>query len=129
MTRFNPDQLREILSRPNYTLGHAAYYPHNNPPTKGGGACPIVQERKAADKGEADNPPGKTEVDEEGRPLYRITITLRTSDNRDRDADGAYSTLLDTYLFAIGGLLGVDRRTLRTLAKGEERRRRGGHNH
>jgi hypothetical protein len=114
---------------PHYVNGFHSYQPHNNPSLTGGGPRPIVQKWKAPDKGATDNPPGKAKVDEEGRPFYRITITLRTSDNRDRDADGAYSTLLDTYLFAIGGLLGVDRRTLRTLAKGEERRRRGGHNH
>ena len=101
----------------------------HNAKNPGAGACPILQKREDALPGKADNPPRKTEVDGEGRPFYRITITLRTSDNRDRDADGADSTLLDTYLFAIGRLLGVDRVDLRKLAKSEERRRGGRHSH
>jgi hypothetical protein len=32
MSNFTPEQLREILSRPNYTLGHAASYPHHPSP-------------------------------------------------------------------------------------------------
>jgi hypothetical protein len=90
---------------------------------KGRGALSKFQERKTLDEARPDNRPKEATVDAEGRSLYRITITLRTSDNRDRDGDGGISTVLDTWLFAIGGLLGVDRGALRKLAKGEERRR------
>jgi len=104
-----------------YQLGHAKFTPYSSNP--GVRARPQFQEREATHEGKTDNPPRQTEMDGEGRPLYRITITLRTSDNRDRDADGAISTLLDTYLFALGRLLNVDRGALRKLAKSEERRR------
>jgi len=93
------------------------------------GARSGFQERKDDDKGAADNPPRKAKMDGASGPFFRITITLRTSDERDRDGDGMVSTLLDTYLFALGRLLGLDRTELRKLAKSEQRRRGGRHTH
>ncbi len=90
---------------------------------------PVVQKRQDAGPGKTDNAPKETEVDGQGRSFYSVSITLLVSDNRDRDGDGAISTLLDTYLFAIGGLLGLDRSALRKLAKSEERRRGSRNNH
>jgi len=86
---------------------------------------PVIQERKDDDARQADNRPQKTKVDGEGGNLHGVTITLLISDKRDRDADGAITTILDTYLFALGRLLEMDRSSLRKLAKSEERRRRG----
>jgi hypothetical protein len=101
----------------------------HNAKDSGGGARPGLQERKDDDKGAADNPSRKAKMDGASGPYYRITITLRTSDERDRDGDGMVSTLLDTYLFALGRLLGLDRTALRKLAKSEQRRRGGRHPH
>ena len=128
MTRYDKDWLRQQLQRPGYTVGHHSFTP-NSPADSGLRPCPVIQEREAYKPGEIDNLPHQTEVDGAGRPLYRITITLRTSDERDRDADGATSTLLDTYLFALGRLLETDRVSLRKLAKGQERTRGRGHHH
>lgn len=114
--RLTPDDLSRIVSRPGYSLGGP-----------GRGALPVVQERQDAVTRPADNRPRQTEVDGEGRSFFRVSITLLVSDHRDRDGDGAISTILDTYLFALGRLLGLDRGALRKLAKSEERRRRGGH--
>ncbi len=63
-------------------------------------------------------------VDGESISFYRVSIILRVSDRRARDADGAVTTLLDTILNAIGRLVNMDRTRLRAWAKSEERRRR-----
>ena len=114
-----PKKYHEQVS---YQLGRAAYQPHGLTKTEKRRARSVVQEWEDAFAGATHNLPDKAEVDAPGLPRYRITITLRTSDNRDRDGDGAISTLLDTYLFALGRLLEVDRGALRGLAKSEERR-------
>ena len=76
-----------------------------------------------------DDSAQRAKVDGGMRQFFRITVNLRVSDNRDRDGDGIYSTLLDSYLFAIGRLLNLDRNALRKLAKSEEGRRRSRNNH
>ena len=118
MTRYDKAWLSSLLAKPGYSLPA-------DPKHKGGGSRSCLQKRQDDVPGAIDNPPRKTEVDGRGRSLYRVTIILYVSDNRDRDADGATSTILDTYLFALGRLLGVDRVSLRRLAKSEERRGRG----
>ena len=92
--------------------------------SEGAGARPIIQKRKNAIPRQADNRSEEAKVDGEGRSLYRITITLLVSDRRARDGDGAVSTILDTYLFALGRLASMDRNALRKLATSEQRRRR-----
>ena len=120
MTRYDKAWLSSLLAKPGYSLPA-------DPKHKGGGPRSCLQKRQDDGKGAIDNPPRKTEVDGRGRSLYRVTIILYVSDNRDRDADGATSTLLDTYLFAPGRFLRLDRGALRGLAKSEERRGRGDH--
>lgn len=99
MTAFTKEQLREILSRPNYTLGHAAYHPRDT-----GGPHNVIQKLKDAVSGPIDNRPDKAEEDGALHPRYRITVTLLVSDNRRRDADGALSSLLDSLVRAVGRL-------------------------
>lgn len=74
MTAFTKEQLREILARPNYTLGHAMSYPRNT------GAAPIL---------ESDMRPralgkGKAKEGHSGRVLVRVTayrVRLLDEDN------------------------------------------------
>lgn len=85
-------------------------------------ARPQLQEQKthvreATGYGARD---GQMDVGRSGR--FRVSITLLLSDKRDRDPDGAAATLMDCILDSLGRLGGVDRRTLRKLAKREERR-------
>lgn len=108
---------------------HASILAQLHPKDSRGWARSGFQERKNDDKGPADNAPRKAKMDGASGPFFRITITLRTSDERDRDGDGMVSTLLDTYLFALGRLLGLDRTELRKLAKSEQRRRGCRHSH
>ncbi len=75
MSNFTPDQLREILSRPNYTLGHAAvhYSPHTGP-------TPIME----SDLRDGALGKGKTKKGHTGRVLIRVTsfrVRLLDEDN------------------------------------------------
>ena len=110
MPRWTPEDLK-------------AYEQKRNTKSARPGPHPQFQKQKDDSPRAVDHQPKETEVDGEGRSLYRITITLLVSDRRGRDGDGAVSTILDTYLFATGRLLGVGRNALRKLAKSEERRR------
>lgn len=86
---------------------------------------PVVQEQQNdcphQGSSRADNQPKKAAGDGGDNPQYRITVTLLVSDWRDRDGDGAYSTLQDCLIHAAGRLLEMDSRTLRSAAKGVER--------
>lgn len=93
------------------------------------GPRPQHEEQQDVDTRKADNKAGIPSLDEKGSGLYRCTISLRVSDNRDRDADGAVTTILDTILNAVGRFLDMDRNTLRKLAKSEQRRRGSGDNY
>lgn len=79
------------------------------------------QEQQDADQGAADHGPQKTKVDGALHGKFRVSITLLLSDKRDRDPDGAGTTLLDCLVAAVGRLGGVDRTTQRKLAKRAER--------
>ena len=120
MTRYDKAWLSSLLAKPGYSLPA-------DPKHKGGGPRSCLQKRQDDGKGATHNPPQETKMDGTSLSRYRITITLLVSDNRDRDGDGGISTLLDTYLFALGRFLGLDRGALRGLAKSEERRGRGDH--
>lgn len=94
----------------------------NQAGSKRSGPRTVVQEQKDDHARQVDHRSKEASVDGEGGSRYRVTITLLVSDRRSRDGDGAISTLLDTYLVAVGRLLGLDRRALRKLAASEERR-------
>lgn len=83
----------------------------------------IIQKLKNDSTRQVDNRPKKTEMDAEMHAGFRITVTLLVADRRDRDCDGAYSTIQDCLIAAIGRLAKMDRLALRKLAKSEERRR------
>ena len=73
----------------------------------------------------ADHRPQEAGLDGEVYPEFRITAEIRISDERDRDNDGAYSTLQDCLITAIGRLAQMDPKTLRKFAAGFKRKRRG----
>lgn len=79
------------------------------------------QKQQDADARPADHRPEKAKVDGAMHGKFRVSITLLLSDKRDRDPDGAASTLMDCVMASIGRLGGVDRRTQRKLAKRAER--------
>lgn len=78
--------------------------------------------------GDVDNRSEETKVDGEMCAEYGITVTLLVSDNRDRDGDGAFSTLQDCIIRAVGRLAKVDSKAQRILAASLKRPRRGGNN-
>lgn len=73
----------------------------------------------------ADHRPQEAGMDGEVYPEFCITAEIRISDERDRDNDGAYSTLQDCLITAIGRLAQMDPKTLRKFAAGFKRKRRG----
>lgn len=64
--------------------------------------------------------PKKEKVDGPGHPAFRVSITLRISDERHRDLDGAASTILDCLCSSVGRLAPVDQGTDRDLREGAE---------
>ena len=86
---------------------------------------PVVQELQDDCPRSADHRPQEAGVDVEVYPEFRITAEIRISDERDRDNDGAYSTLQDCLIAAVGRLAQMDPKTLRKFAAGFKRKRRG----
>ena len=84
---------------------------------------PVHEKQQDGDKGPVDHRPQETEVDAASGGMFRVSITLLVSDKRDRDPDGAATTLLDSWLMALGRFHGLDRTAMRNMAKGEQRRR------
>jgi hypothetical protein len=89
----------------------------------------IIQESQADRQAEPLHRSGDQSVDGSMCGQFRVAITLFISDARDRDPDGAASTLLDCFLDAAGRLLLLDRRAVRKMAKREQRRRGGERGH
>ena len=89
----------------------------------GSGTRPVIQKQQDAGTRPIDNESKETEVDGTVCGQFGISITLLVSDKKDRDIDGAATTLLDCLVAAVGRLLQMDRLALRKLAKSEERRR------
>ena len=56
---------------------------------------PIVQEHQNDCARKADNRSKKTGMDAKVHGRFRIRVTVFVSDNRERDLDGALSTILD----------------------------------
>jgi hypothetical protein len=81
---------------------------------------PVVQEQQDADPGPAYHQSQKAKVDGRSGGKFAVTIEILVSDKRDRDIDGAVSTLLDCYLMAVGRFTQLDRTDLRKLAKSLE---------
>jgi len=92
------------------------------------GAGPVVQERQANHGQKSGDAAQNQTVDDEVHPRFRVSILLRVSDHRRRDADGAVSTLLDCLVSAVGRLLAMDSRNQRQGDSGRKRVRRG-HDH
>ena len=68
-----------------------------------------------------DNGPKEAGLDGPVYPTFRVTVEVHISDERDRDNDGAYSTLQDCLIAAIGRLAQVDPTALRKFASGAKR--------
>jgi hypothetical protein len=86
------------------------------------GARPQLQEQQA-DRARKKRPAlnahheaGSAEVDGVSDSEFHITVTLSISDQRDRDNDGAYTTLQDCLIAAVGRLAQMDSLTLRKHA-------------
>jgi len=93
-------------------------YETNSPELRGN---PIVQKHQDDCSQQADNRPAKAKNHGANNPKFRVAVTLLVGDNRDRDGDGAYSTIQDCLISAVGRLLKVDRIALRRMAKSVER--------
>lgn len=89
------------------------------------GAIPraIVQKREDAGARKVDHGPKEAGVDEPVHSQFRVAIEIRVSDERDRDNDGAVSTILDCLIAAIGRLAKVDPATQRKYASSLKRKR------
>jgi hypothetical protein len=91
-------------------------YERNQAKHPGVGALPVVQKLQDADTGVPDNKARLPAVDATCNATYHVAITLRISDKRDRDNDGAVSTLFDVLVSAIGRLSEMDRVAFRKYA-------------
>lgn len=96
--------------------------------TRRGGdrASTQFQKFQDADPGPTNNRPEEAGLDGAVYPEFRVSATICISDERDRDNDGAYSTLQDCLIAAVGRLAQMDPKTLRKYAAGFKRKRRGG---
>lgn len=105
-----------------YQLGHAQFYPYTD---SGARPLPELQKLKAppVEPAAGDHKAGVSKVDAGGYPSYRVSVTLRISDERDRDNDGAVSTLFDCLVSAVGRLAQMDSLTLRKHAASFKRKR------
>lgn len=83
-----------------------------------------LQELKDAHAGKADNKARAPKVDGGVHPRFHISIDLLVSDERERDGDGAESTLLDCVIHARKRLLSLPDNVL--LALYESLKRPGG---
>lgn len=88
-------------------------------------ASPQFQEFQDAHAGPSDHRSQEAGVDGAVYPEFCITATICIADERDRDNDGAYSTLQDCLIAAVGRLAQMDPKTLRKHAAGFKRKRRG----
>lgn len=80
-----------------------------------------LQKQQDARAGKINNRSKKAKVDGSGHAQFRVSITLRNSDERRRDGDGAASTILDCLIRAVRRFRSVDTGNLRksgTLRKG-----------
>lgn len=115
--RLKREDFDQILSRPGYQLADTKPRP-----------LPVLQKLQAdpVEPAKDNDQAGKPALDGEGYPEFRVSVTLCISDERDRDNDGAYSTIQDCLIAAVGRLAQMDSRTLRKHAAGFKRKRRGG---
>lgn len=118
--RWTPEQYEAFLQR--------TKQPH--PPERAGigrGAelqkleVPGLAKRKANDAHKA----GIQSLDGPCDSLFRLSITLRIADERNRDPDGAASTIIDCLVAAAGRLTEMDRGDLCKLAASLKKRGRG----
>ncbi|MEY4393914.1 MAG: hypothetical protein RL595_1163 [Planctomycetota bacterium] len=80
----------------------------------------LDEKQQDADPRPSHHGPQEAKVDGSGGGKFRVSITLLVSDARDRDPDGMATTILDSYLMALGRLSGLDRTAFRKLAKSQQ---------
>lgn len=85
-------------------------------------SCASNEKLQNADTRKIDNKAGIPEMDGQGCGRFRVSITLYISDKRERDPDGAATTLLDVIIAAHGRLLRMDRAAMRKLATSLKRK-------
>lgn len=125
--RFTEDQLNEILKKGNVKIATTG---------NGTGACSELQKQQTDSKdGErkrsqanSHHQPQEEKTDECDDPQFRVAIKILFSDERNRDGDGAASTIIDCLISAAGRLAQVDSRTLRKFADGFKAERRRNRN-
>jgi len=76
----------------------------------------FVQELQDDRSRQTDNRPAKAKNHGAHNPQFRVSVTLLVADNRGRDGDGAYSTIQDCLIHAVGRLAGLDTGALREAA-------------
>ncbi len=102
------EQLAAILGR-NPALARRNPHLDNGP-----GPRPFVQEsevhreKKRNRRSVSNDKARKKKVDGASHPKYRVSITLKVSDNARRDGDGGAATLLDCLVHAARRLQAVD---------------------
>ena len=91
-----------------------AYEQRSSRPVTTGKPCPVVQELQKGDPSRPAAPyrPKNKGVDGKDHPRFRVSVTLLMSDQRDRDPDGAVSTLMDCLVSARRRLLALDSQSL-----------------
>ena len=124
--RLNSEDLIRIRQQPGYAIASDTRKaaPYTDPVKPARVARPVVQEletdplEQAADADEA----GVSNMDGQCRPKFRLSVVLRISDERHRDNDGAFTTLADCLVSAVGRLAEVDPGTQRKHANSVHRK-------
>lgn len=121
MPRFTIEQYAATIAKPGYRPAHQPANTRVEPRPQ----LQKLQDDPLASKADHDQT-GEPKVDGTSGGEFRVTVTLRISDARDRDNDGAFSTLADCLVSSLGRLTEMDARTLRKHAAGFKRTRRRG---
>jgi hypothetical protein len=114
----NPNELRRLFPHASKSLIEA-----NRAKDSRDRPCAVVQKREDVVLNERK----ESGMDESCNSEYHIAVTILVSDQRDRDNDGAYTTLQDCIISAVGRLTEMDRIALRKVASRLKRRGRGNH--
>ena len=96
MARFTEEQFAKLTANNKHTIDESSNY------RSARGKCSVIQEQQNALQGNADNKPKKAKADGKDHPVYKVSITFLISDERERDLDGATSTVLDCLIRARG---------------------------
>ena len=93
------------------------YERRNRAGDKRTGPRAVDEKQQDADPWKAHHKTRVPRVDRAVHPKFRVTVTLYVADQRRRDADGAYTTILDALVKSVRRLGSVD--CLRTLRGSE----------